>query len=1022
MEMEQSFLMVLFPDTDPVKIANTLKKSYEEGSGDPLVEAGETIWQIFYDKKVKRTRTLDNMVREICTKGFTPQTAKLALMVSEYNFDEAVLWLRENGELHALSRLIYDETSEWRSKRSLYIKNIAPTMSKQDLREKFEEWGKLVRCTLPVDPETGQSKSYAFVEYRKAVDAVRAMKNLHNCDMYGRKIRISFSKSYPRSARFRQKGVKPPERPGKIRRGTESDVESIATSAQSVGWAHHFRQRRLHQRLTNVKDIPNDRDVQIAKKYGNWTEAWNGRWQVEHEGYVYIFAKDRSTVITMWPEDIDKADTNNKQWSLLKNLKKLRQENGILRDNLKSARNLAEQEKNHVSIMGFKLPRVAPKDSSKLRKVLQDLSKLTNKLRVLEHEATAPSWAKPQKPKTVKKLRKSQQAKIPIEEANWFKLKSPKKKKDVKQRRNKERNHSTPSVHSTSSLIAAKVDNLEELILSLKSEIKRKPKKKSSGRDSKKKSKKESYIDPYIQTTPIAEAYAFAMRKPSPSPEAPARLPCIKEPIFENSVTPSPSITEDDNTNHCKLKANKPKTEREVTPDVEMFVANSESRRESRQKPPSPVSNMSLISEAQKSWENYSGPYLANSSPRTTLSHSTESSNPNVFSPVSPSPSPPKPMEDKKKPPDKLNPHTSNNERIRRYPSYSWDADKANLMSGAPSCVKRMQKIREEYQASGKQEGSAGKVWKDVQTREPEYEGESKQQENTLCRLQVQSTRRAAFSIPPPSNNALITIEERLPPDSLFAKASFSITSTKKDLTNTASPQLQNQCDRPNQLKQKKRATLNPSAPVFVSKIERPLASSWNEVKPSPWISSEQLLVMGGDDLASEQNIEPPGAGSKKIDISKDWTSGSWGFSGSIRTSMSATQTQFFPQSTQQPQQASTQPTVYSGWGSTEANVNWHGNSSSIQPGSNQSDEVKSTPTPPPKKEIPKRKTKGLIMGPHDPTNFVPNMTQDMCLRGKKGKSSSGSSSKRGRGGFGSRGGKKWNSGSRGRGPTKRNP
>jgi hypothetical protein len=184
-QMEQCFLILLFPDTDPVKIAQTLKEAYENGSSEPFVEAGETMWQIIRNKKLKPALNLDKTIRNICLKGFTPQTSKLALMVADYDSQEAIKWLRKNGEIPALSRLIWSPESRikralFKTRRALFIKNIGPSISKPDLLEKFGEFGKVVRCTLPIDPETGQPKSYAFVEYQKAADALRASKQMHN--------------------------------------------------------------------------------------------------------------------------------------------------------------------------------------------------------------------------------------------------------------------------------------------------------------------------------------------------------------------------------------------------------------------------------------------------------------------------------------------------------------------------------------------------------------------------------------------------------------------------------------------------------------------------------------------------------------------------------------------------------------------------------------------------------------------------------------------------------------------------
>ena len=72
----------------------------------------------------------------------------------------------------------------------LLIRNLARSTTEAELREMFEDYGRVQSCNVVMDEKTGQSKGFGFVEMPKPGDAKAAMKNLNGRDVDGNKIRV----------------------------------------------------------------------------------------------------------------------------------------------------------------------------------------------------------------------------------------------------------------------------------------------------------------------------------------------------------------------------------------------------------------------------------------------------------------------------------------------------------------------------------------------------------------------------------------------------------------------------------------------------------------------------------------------------------------------------------------------------------------------------------------------------------------------------------------------------------------
>lgn len=72
----------------------------------------------------------------------------------------------------------------------LLVRNLPRTLSEGALRELFETVGAVQSCNLVMDPKTGLSKGFGFVEMPRLGDAKAAVKTLNGHDISGLKIRV----------------------------------------------------------------------------------------------------------------------------------------------------------------------------------------------------------------------------------------------------------------------------------------------------------------------------------------------------------------------------------------------------------------------------------------------------------------------------------------------------------------------------------------------------------------------------------------------------------------------------------------------------------------------------------------------------------------------------------------------------------------------------------------------------------------------------------------------------------------
>lgn len=82
---------------------------------------------------------------------------------------------------------------------NIYVGNLPYSVTEDELKEAFGEFGEVTSVNVIMDRFTGQSKGFAFVEMANNSEADEAIKALNESPMKGRNLRVNQAK--PRSDR-----------------------------------------------------------------------------------------------------------------------------------------------------------------------------------------------------------------------------------------------------------------------------------------------------------------------------------------------------------------------------------------------------------------------------------------------------------------------------------------------------------------------------------------------------------------------------------------------------------------------------------------------------------------------------------------------------------------------------------------------------------------------------------------------------------------------------------------------------
>ena len=88
---------------------------------------------------------------------------------------------------------------------NIYVGNLSYRLRENDLRGVFEEYGQVDSCRIVTDRETRRSKGFGFVEMPDDQAAQKAITELNEAELEGRKLIVKESlprEEYPKSKRY----------------------------------------------------------------------------------------------------------------------------------------------------------------------------------------------------------------------------------------------------------------------------------------------------------------------------------------------------------------------------------------------------------------------------------------------------------------------------------------------------------------------------------------------------------------------------------------------------------------------------------------------------------------------------------------------------------------------------------------------------------------------------------------------------------------------------------------------------
>jgi RNA recognition motif-containing protein len=74
---------------------------------------------------------------------------------------------------------------------SIYIGNLHYNVNEDELREIFKKYGEVMSAIIIKDKYTGRSKGFGFIEMLNDEEADKAINNLHDTEIRGRKVIVN---------------------------------------------------------------------------------------------------------------------------------------------------------------------------------------------------------------------------------------------------------------------------------------------------------------------------------------------------------------------------------------------------------------------------------------------------------------------------------------------------------------------------------------------------------------------------------------------------------------------------------------------------------------------------------------------------------------------------------------------------------------------------------------------------------------------------------------------------------------
>lgn len=86
--------------------------------------------------------------------------------------------------------------------QKIYVGNLGFSITNEDLKTKFEQYGNVTSANIIKDRDTNRSKGFGFVEMSSSEEAKTAISSLHGSDYQGRAMTVNEAKPQERKDRF----------------------------------------------------------------------------------------------------------------------------------------------------------------------------------------------------------------------------------------------------------------------------------------------------------------------------------------------------------------------------------------------------------------------------------------------------------------------------------------------------------------------------------------------------------------------------------------------------------------------------------------------------------------------------------------------------------------------------------------------------------------------------------------------------------------------------------------------------
>jgi RNA recognition motif-containing protein len=80
------------------------------------------------------------------------------------------------------------------NKKKVYVGNLSYSVTTDELRKIFTEFGEVVDATVITDKMSGRSKGFGFVEYGEEEMAQKAVDEMNGKEVDGRKLVVNFAR------------------------------------------------------------------------------------------------------------------------------------------------------------------------------------------------------------------------------------------------------------------------------------------------------------------------------------------------------------------------------------------------------------------------------------------------------------------------------------------------------------------------------------------------------------------------------------------------------------------------------------------------------------------------------------------------------------------------------------------------------------------------------------------------------------------------------------------------------------